>query len=69
MSKSKKPPEETGPRCAQCRHYKRESNEGDDIGTCRRYPPLVVISEEEPWTLFPMVEAGVDWCGEFSPLN
>lgn len=59
-----KPKADTGPTCAQCRYFKREDVE---VGWCRRYPPVTVFDSEgsDPLVVFPLMDPGVDWCGEF----
>lgn len=46
--------------CSQCVHWKQPE--------CRRYPPQVVVAEDEdgmttPVTVFPLTD-GDEWCGE-----
>lgn len=48
--------------CENCKYF--ESGLDDDLGTCRRYPPVFIgDSSEELYGLPPV--AVIDWCGEW----
>lgn len=49
--------------CLFCEHF-RADVEGDGLGECRRFPPVVVADEEGPYSMFPLIEE-VEVCGEF----
>lgn len=56
--------------CKTCRHYKDNTEPGDDdqTGECLRYPPVMLWSEENgPVRTFPIVEAK-EHCGEHAPV-
>jgi len=42
-----------------------ETDGGDVIGLCRRYPPSKVILDQDPIDAWPRVNSDCDWCGEF----
>lgn len=52
--------------CTNCRHYRpAEENESVlDYGECRRMPPVIVMIDDDPSTMFPQVDAQAD-CGEW----
>lgn len=49
-------------RCGTCDYFDGKENER---GLCRRYAPQVVTILIEEKTLFPVVHAVTDWCGEY----
>lgn len=53
--------------CVACKFFKAEgSDEGEPVGLCRRYPPLVLTDEAgQPFATQPLV-SGSDWCGDFT---
>lgn len=52
--------------CTNCRHYRAAEDEGTvlDSGECRRFPPVVVVAQDELATVYPHVDAEAD-CGEW----
>ena len=59
----KKIPADCMPSCQNCSFFLTEPKE--DLGFCRRYPPIVIsVGEDEYDTTFPVV-ARDEWCGEF----
>lgn len=55
-------PDDCMPKCETCAFIEREP--GSDAGYCRRYPPVVVVSEEGEYSAFPVIEVQ-DFCGEY----
>jgi hypothetical protein len=54
--------------CATCRHAE-PAQLGDELALeCRRYPPVVLHSDGEPFMAFPQVVEG-DWCGEWTAVH
>jgi hypothetical protein len=60
--------------CPNCRYYD-PPYEGENLGTCCRFPPQVVFLAAPPGsfhgktvTLFPQVEEE-DWCGEWQSIS
>ena len=58
------------PACSDCR-YKEVMIAGlledaEPVMECRRYPPTVMMHEDEPIVMWPQV-AENEWCGEFQP--
>lgn len=54
-------------KCVNCRHWERitTKEEGDEMGQCRRYPPIVsVTADGHIVCAWPSTEL-IDWCGEF----
>lgn len=49
--------------CAGCRFF--QSNQHDNYGYCRRFPPTPIIQEESYASVSPVTHA-TEWCGEFS---
>jgi hypothetical protein len=62
MPRKKPIPDDCMPKCATCAFIQTEP--GQDAGYCRRYPPVVVSSEEGEYSAFPVVEM-IDFCGEY----
>lgn len=53
--------------CSSCAHWIRlppERDMEDDAGFCRRYPPVVLSDNGEPFTVFPLTDED-DQCGEY----
>ncbi len=52
--------------CAGCIHWDRHAHQTDDIdrGDCRRFPPVLVMLESVPVSIFPMTEE-FNRCGEW----
>lgn len=51
------------PKCASCAFFLCEPK--DDIGACRRFPPVILyIGDEEFDSSFPVIGRD-EWCGEF----
>lgn len=67
MVTKKKPqeamPADCMPKCASCAFFDIEPK--DDVGICRRYPPKVVVVNDEIEMVVPATLPS-DWCGEFS---
>lgn len=55
-------PDDCMPKCATCAFFNKEPK--DEIGLCRRYPPVVLIINDEPEMIIPATTPE-DWCGEF----
>lgn len=54
--------------CGQCKHYDPVAELGDDMGMCRRYPPMniVTMTEKGPQEMSKFPLTGLKhWCGEF----
>ncbi len=50
--------------CGNCLHFKPEA-EHPEVGECRHSPPVVLYDGEEgAFSLYPMVDAAEDWCGQ-----
>jgi hypothetical protein len=49
--------------CATCRCFVAEPK--DELGLCKRYPPVVVVIEDDPVSTFPAVERD-EICGEYA---
>lgn len=49
--------------CASCRFFLL-SEPKDEAGYCRRFPPTLIVVNDEPSTAFPVVRHD-EWCGEF----
>lgn len=52
--------------CTNCRHFLRaESDTAEELsyGECRHSPPSIFVMDDEPVTLFPMVDAE-SFCGQ-----
>lgn len=60
-------PKDCMPRCKHCAFVDLEPK--DDLGLCRRYPPLVISMSDdtgdEAASVLPVVDPDKDWCGEF----
>ena len=55
--------------CGNCRFGGKEAKNSliaGDIRLCRRYPPTVVVIDEEEESYFPEIHE-TDWCGEWQP--
>lgn len=50
--------------CGDCRCFVAEPHE--DLGLCKRYPPVVVVVAEEPLCTFPSTARDEPSCGEFA---
>lgn len=52
--------------CTNCRHYRAQEHEGSvlDFGDCRKFPPVVIVVEDQPASMFPQVDHNDD-CGEW----
>lgn len=53
--------------CTTCRHFRRdesETQEAPDSGECRRFPPALMVIEDQPMSSFPSVDETCD-CGEW----
>lgn len=61
-TRKKQIPDDCMPKCETCAFFQSEPNA--DAGYCRRFPPVVVGTEEGEWSGFPM-SAPSDWCGEY----
>ena len=49
--------------CAQCAY---SAYEGDEVFTCRRFPPFgPPVMEDGEWHWYPVEVAPYHWCGEF----
>jgi hypothetical protein len=60
----KKLPSDCMPSCKNCSFLEREPK--DDMGFCRRYPPVIINSGEDDYeSILPVVSLN-DWCGEFN---
>lgn len=58
MAKKKQPPPEEV--CANCRFHVLD---GEDIGRCHRYPPVMVPEGDQYSFEYPAVNPD-DWCGD-----
>ena len=47
--------------CSNCVYATEE--EGETKLVCQRFPPKIVVVEDQAYSYFPTVEDG-DWCGE-----
>ena len=54
--------------CTNCRHYRAEQHEDSvlDFGECRKYPPALVVIEDQPASMFPQVDQN-DYCSKWAP--
>lgn len=59
---SKKKPQDDGPRCGQCKHWRKVDPE---TGECFFNPPLIQLDEEGYAILRPILEATEHACGQF----
>lgn len=53
--------------CSACAYWERMTDDRDmedDAGLCRRYPPVVLLDDSEPFTIWPITD-DVDMCGEY----
>lgn len=53
--------------CSQCAYWERlppERDMEDDAGLCRRYPPVVLLDNSDPFTIWPLTDE-TDMCGEY----
>lgn len=53
--------------CSSCAYWDRlppERDMEDDAGLCRRYPPVVLLDDGEPFTIWPLTD-DADMCGEY----
>lgn len=58
----KKPPVDPQS-CASCRCY--VADPGDEVGFCKRYPPVALVVTDEIRCAYPVVSLD-DICGEFA---
>lgn len=45
--------------CTNCRHFVRaesETSEEQSFGECRHSPPMLIVVDDEPVTMFPIVD-------------
>jgi hypothetical protein len=49
--------------CKSCRFLMLDTPR-DELGFCRRFPPLIVQADEEMNFTFPVVAIN-EWCGEY----
>lgn len=49
--------------CASCRFFLLDDPK-DEVGYCRRFPPKIIIINDEPESALP-VAAHSEWCGEY----
>jgi len=58
------------PGCWACRYYRPGNGQNVEQGICRKNPPvahpIVNGSQASTLTVWPTVNHGTDWCGEFS---
>jgi hypothetical protein len=59
---AKKPPPDDGPRCGQCKHWRRFDGEA---GECFFNPPVFRLDEDGYELLRPILEADEHACGQF----
>jgi hypothetical protein len=52
-------------RCGRCRFWDRLDDDLEDVGLCRRYPP-VIQGERGHNAEWPETQ-GEEWCGEWCP--
>ena len=55
--------------CTNCLHFVRaesETAEALEFGECTHSPPVLVVIDDEPTTMFPLVDKG-SRCGQWSP--
>jgi hypothetical protein len=59
------------PTCRNCYYTDTQGVKGDQAGYCRRYPPSTetLADGQRVYGDYPLVELGVDWCGEFRPRS
>jgi len=53
--------------CTNCRHFERaksETEEALDFGECRFYPPVMLVLNDEPTSMFPIVDE-LSVCGQY----
>jgi hypothetical protein len=58
--------------CATCRYWRgKPSMEVSGIGSCRRFPPVILVESPLPVTeksqicaIYP-TQPGTEWCGEY----
>jgi hypothetical protein len=67
MSKAPDPLKSARGQCKSCSHWFADGYE------CRRYPPTILIAEDEedcvlPVSVWPQSD-GDEWCGEFRPVD
>lgn len=63
MAKKQAIPEDCLPRCASCAFFIPDPK--DDIGECRRYPPVVFPDGEDGLGFSFSMTGSTQWCGEF----
>lgn len=54
--------------CANCRFWAKDSDSHVEkpTGQCKRYPPIVCLTDDgHGMCLYPATES-IDWCGEFA---
>lgn len=64
MTKKKAQVEDWMPKCESCAFFDCEPKE--DIGVCRRYPPIVVPAGDDDFDSVMPITSRTDWCGEFT---
>lgn len=47
--------------CVNCKYYSADNQ-------CRRYPPVVVVWDDVPATVWPDIYS-TNWCGEFKDVD
>lgn len=59
--------------CAHCRYWLFNAQKGKGDGSCRRYPPLIILVPDPHHkggvgiaTNFPELNGERGWCGEFA---
>jgi hypothetical protein len=52
--------------CGNCAHWRKIESQSNDTaqGMCKRFPPIIVQSEDGAYSLYPQTES-IDECGEF----
>jgi hypothetical protein len=51
------------PRCRQCKFIELEPKE--QLGLCHFEPPKVIVVEDEPVSILPVVDPDTDWCSHY----
>ena len=56
-------------KCEDCKFCSKMDmcSGGEQLGLCRRFPPILVITDEDPIDSWPRVNMNSDWCGELQP--
>ncbi len=52
--------------CGTCAHSEVKVTDDGPVLECRRFPPVLIVVDDEARRLFPQVDAG-EWCGEHRP--